>query len=104
MKVLLRDIAYARSGDKGSHVNIGLIANSEKDYQFLQKKVTVELLKNYFSSLKPSKIIRYEMPNLLAFNIVLKNVLDGGGSRCLRMDSQGKTLGQALLNLEIDDE
>ena len=44
---------------------------------------------------------RYEVPNLQALNFVLSGVLDGGGSRSLRIDSQGKALGQAILELEI---
>ena len=45
--------------------------------------------------------MRYELSNLLALNFVLTGVLEGGGSRSLRTDSQGKVLGQALLEMEI---
>ena len=48
------------------------------------------------------KVIRYDLPNLLAFNFILPNILDGGGSLSLRLDAQGKALGQALLEMELE--
>jgi len=44
-------------------------------------------------------VVRYDVPNLAALNFVLPHVLGGGGSRSLRLDAQGKTLGMALLEL-----
>jgi hypothetical protein len=40
--------------------------------------------------------MRYEVPNLSALNFVLSGVLAEGGSRTLRIDAQGNTLGQAI--------
>lgn len=97
----LREIAYARSGDKGSSANIGVIAYEEKDYAWLQEHLTAEIVHEYFRSLGTSKTIRYELPNLGALNFVLFDVLHGGGSRSLRSDAQGKALAQALLEIEI---
>jgi hypothetical protein len=45
---------------------------------------------------------RYEARNVLALNFVLRDALGGGGPRSLRSDSLGKTLGGALVRLEID--
>lgn len=97
----LKDIAHARSGDKGSHVNIGVIALDEKDYPWLIELLTEDKVKNYFSALKPKKVTRYELPNLFALNFVLEGVLDGGASLNLRIDAQGKALGQALLEMKV---
>jgi hypothetical protein len=47
---------------------------------------------------------RYEVLNLSALNFVLDGVLAEGGSRSLRIDAQGKTLGQAILEMRIPDE
>ncbi|MGH9341727.1 MAG: AtuA-related protein [Acidobacteriota bacterium] len=44
---------------------------------------------------------RFELPNLLAFNFLLHRALGGGGTKSLRIDPQGKTLGEALLLMEI---
>jgi len=97
----LREIAYARSGDKGTDANIGVIAYTPEGYEFLKEHLTEDLIQEYFSSLGVKETVRYELPNLGALNFVLKGVLDGGGSRSLRIDAQGKTLGQALLEMPI---
>lgn len=99
----LRQYAHARSGDKGSNANIGVIAFTPEGYAYLKRTLTAEAVAAYFQPLQPTQVIRYELPNLLAFNFVLHNVLAGGGSRSLRIDSQGKALGQALLNMPIKE-
>lgn len=99
----LRQIAHARSGDKGSNVNIGLIAKNPEDYKLLQEKVTSKKVEAFFKALNPSKVIRYELPNLSALNFILVDVLEGGGSLNLRIDAQGKALGQALLEMPLED-
>lgn len=97
----LKEIAYARSGDKGAHANIGLIARHPEGYEKLVSKVTEEAVKTHFASLKPTKVVRYLVPNLNALNFVLFDVLPGGGSMNLAIDAQGKALGQALLEMEV---
>lgn len=100
--IRLKDIAHARSGDKGDHSNIGLIAYSQEGFEFLKEKLTVDLVENYFQKISPRNVIRYALPNLLAFNFILNHVLDGGGSVSLRIDAQGKAFGQALLEMELE--
>lgn len=101
-KIALYDIAYARSGDKGSSANIGVIAYTPEGFAFLQKELAEQKVSDFFKLLKPKKVIRYELPNLGALNFVLEGVLGEGGSRSLRIDPQGKALGQALLEMIID--
>jgi hypothetical protein len=48
------------------------------------------------------EVERYELPNLGALNFLLHEALGGGGTLSLRVDAQGKTLGAALLRMEID--
>lgn len=102
VKVSLREIAYGRSGDKGSNSNIGIIAYTKSGYDFLLNYLTDERIQNYFKPLKVKKTIRYQLDNLQAFNFVLYGVLDGGGSQSLRIDSQGKALAQVLLEMKIE--
>lgn len=99
--VHLSDLAHGRSGDKGNHANIGIACYTEQGYRQLTAMLTAERVAEYFRELKPSRVVRYELPNLLAFNFVLYDVLDGGASRSLRIDSQGKTLALQLLEMEI---
>lgn len=98
----LAEIAYARSGDKGSNANIGVIALDKNGYQTILSKLTPQKVSRFFKELHPLKIERFELPNLLAVNFVLYGILEGGASSSLRLDSQGKALGQALLEIDLD--
>jgi hypothetical protein len=101
MKIQLRQIAHARSGDKGDIANIGLIALKPQDYSILVREVTAERVKQHFAGICRGEVERFELPNLHALNFVLHGALDGGGLLSLRTDSQGKTLSSALLRMEI---
>lgn len=98
----LVQIAYARSGDKGAGANIGVLAHSPAAYELLQKTLTADRVREFFHDFHPKTCVRYEMPNLGALNFVLTEILDGGGSVSLRIDAQGKALGQALLRMKIE--
>ncbi len=97
----LSSIAHGRSGDKGNHANVAILAYTAAGYAWLRQHLTAELVQDYFASLGPSQVHRYEAPNLLALNFVLDNVLAGGASESLRIDTQGKTLALALLQMPI---
>lgn len=102
MQVSLEQIAYARSGDKGANANVGVIAYTPQGFTFLKEHLTAEWVNSYFLPLGVVKTTRYELPNLWALNFVLQGILGEGGSTSLRVDAQGKALGQALLQLQID--
>ena len=97
----LSSIAHGRSGDKGNHANIAVIAYTKAGYDWLRANLTAEAVQDYFKSLKPTRVVRYEVANLLGLNFVLYDVLAGGASRSLRVDTQGKTLALALLQMPI---
>jgi hypothetical protein len=99
--IQLREIAHARSGDKGDIANIGLIALKPEHYPVLVREVTAERVQKHFAGICHGVVERFELPNLNALNFVLHNALDGGGLLSLRTDSQGKTLSSALLRMEI---
>ena len=98
----LRDIAYARSGDKGSSANVAVFGRTPAAYHWLREHLTAAVVETYFKPLAVGAVTRYDVPNLEALNFVLPGVLAGGGSRSLRIDAQGKTLGMALLELPFD--
>ena len=100
--VRLREIAHARSGDKGDCANIGLIALRAEDYPVLVREVTAERVKDHFRELCRGRVERFELPNLHALNFLLYEALDGGGTVSLRTDAQGKTFSAALLRMEIE--
>ena len=97
----LYELAHSRTGDKGNISVISLIPYRAQDYALLKEKVTAQRVKEHFSSLVRGEVTRYELPELPAFNFVLEGALDGGVTRSLRVDRHGKTLGYALLEMEI---
>jgi hypothetical protein len=100
--VALRRIAYARSGDKGDHANIGVAARSAAAYAYLRTALSTDLVRARYADLVRGEVERFELPGLRAFNFFLRHALGGGGTLSLRADHQGKTLGQGLLGLELD--
>jgi hypothetical protein len=97
----LSDIAHGRSGDKGNHANVAVIAYTQAGYDWLRTHLTTGVVRAYFASLRPSAVARFEAPHLLALNFMLYDVLAGGASRSLRADTQGKTLALALLRMPV---
>jgi len=101
-KILLIELAHARSGDKGNACNIGLIARRPEFYPILVEHVTAERVKSHFAGVCHGSVHRYELPNLYSLNFLLEDCLDGGGTLSLRADPQGKTYSTALLRMEIE--
>ena len=99
--ITLGQIASARSGDKGNHGNIGVVAYTPEGYSWLVEHLSTARLAEYFQSLGVTAVERYEMPRVGALNFVLRDVLGGGASQSLRIDTQGKLLGTAVLELEL---
>jgi len=99
--ITLGEIAHARSGDKGNHANIGVIAYTQAGYEFLQAQLTPKRLGEFFAPLEPTGVERFELPRVWAFNFLLYNALGGGASQSLRIDTQGKLLGTAVLEIEL---
>lgn len=105
MRVPLSRIAHGRSGDKGNHANIAVIAYSPAGFAWLKQHLSADVVAKYFAPLGASRVERFEAANLNAVNFMLYDALAGGASRSLRTDTQGKTLACALLQMmvEVDD-
>ena len=101
--MILRDIAHARTGDKGETCNISVIAYDPKDYPRLLREVTAERVRQHFAGIVLGDVTRYELPQLGALNFVMTRALGGGVTRSLALDAHGKSLGSALLNLELEN-
>lgn len=100
--IQLRQIAHARSGDKGDSSNVGLLADDSKAYEIIKAAVTADRVKAHFGNMVKGPVDRYELPNLLGLNFILHDSLGGGGSESLKNDAQGKTHAQALLLMQIE--
>ena len=97
----LREIAFARSGDKGNSANVAVFGRTPEAYAWLRQHLTAAAVEDYFRPLGVGAVVRYDVPNLEALNFLLPHILGGGGSRSLRIDAQGKTLGMALLEMPV---
>jgi hypothetical protein len=100
-KVSLRTLAYARSGDKGDTCNVGVLARTPDIHKWLVGYLTASKVKSFFKGIVLGKVTRHDMPNLDALNFLLEETLGGGGTVSLMLDPQGKTLSQALLEMEV---
>lgn len=101
-KVQLREICYARSGDKGDVCNVGLMAKTDEAYKIIKKQVTAERVKEHFKGIVKGNVERYDMDNLNSLNFVLRNALGGGATCTLMMDQTGKAFGNNLLRMEVE--
>lgn len=101
-RVLLYDLAHARSGDKGDICNVGVIARRPEYWPVLARELTAARVAAFFGEWCRGPVERYELENLGALNFVLRGALGGGALASLRLDAQGKTYGNALLRLELD--
>ena len=101
-KIQLKELAYARSGDKGDVSNIGIMAKTKNVYEFLVKVITPERIKEHFKGMVKGGIEIYPIPNIESLEIVLRQSLGGGATRTLRFDQTGKSMGPALLNMEVE--
>jgi hypothetical protein len=99
----LRELAHARTGDKGDTSQISVIAYEEGDYAYLAEHVTAERVRAHFAAIVRGDVLRYELPGLGALNFVMGQALAGGVTRSFALDAHGKCLSSILLELEIPD-
>jgi len=101
-EVKLYEIANARAGDKGNRLNIALVCRDPAHYAALAQQVTAERVAAAFAARKPSRVVRYDLPKLAAFNFVLDDVLEGGVNASLGLDGHGKSLSYVLLDIPVE--
>lgn len=103
-KVKLIEIAHSRTGDKGNILNFSLIPYNEDHYQLLAQQVTAEKVKGHLNHIVKGKVTRYDLPNIKAFNFVCEEALLGGVTTSLAIDTHGKSISSAVLEMEIEVE
>ena len=99
--VPLIKIAFARSGDKGDHANIGVIARKPKYLPYIQVALTSKSISQYFNHILKGTVECWNVPGISGLNFLLKNALGGGGMASLNIDPQGKAYAQQLLEFNI---
>ncbi len=102
--VPLVKLAVARSGDKGNHSNIGVIARDPEYLPWIAEVLTPQVVVDWMSHvLDPmhGRVERWYLPGSHSLNFLLENALGGGGIASLRIDPQGKAFAQQLLEIPI---
>jgi hypothetical protein len=103
-KVMLREVAHARAGDKGNRSNVAIYAYQPEHFGALKAQLTPERLKAAFPELLKGRIERFELDDLCALNFVMDQALEGGVNESLNLDSHGKSWSFLLLRLEVELE
>jgi hypothetical protein len=99
----LRDIALARSGDKGNRATLSVIARNLNDYPMLERVLTAERVRAHYAGIVQGSVQRYTLPHLGAVHFVMNDALGGGVTRSLALDAHGKTLSAAILDVMLDE-
>ncbi|HEX4895626.1 MAG TPA: acyclic terpene utilization AtuA family protein [Solimonas sp.] len=98
-------LALARSGDKGDHANIGVIARQPEYLPWIEAALTRSALRRYFAHVlaggEQGRVERWRLPGSDSLNILLYHALGNGGAASLRTDPQGKAFGQMLLDFPV---
>lgn len=97
-------LAVARSGDKGNHSNIGVMARRAEYLPWIAESLTTAVVVDWMRHvLNPiqGRVERWYLPGSHSLNFLLENALGGGGVASLRIDPQGKAFAQQLLEIEI---
>lgn len=103
-RVMLREIASARSGDKGNISNISVWPYDPRHYEDIRVGLTPEVVKAAYPDLIRGTVERYDMEGLCGFNFVLRDALEGGVSSSLGLDMHGKSFSFLMLALTVEVE
>ena len=99
---LLRDIALARSGDKGNRATLSVIALEPADYPYIERLLTVQRVQAQYAGIALGRIERWALPHLAAVHFVMHDALGGGVTRSLALDAHGKSLSSLILALSLE--
>ncbi len=91
----LRELAHARTGDKGDISNISVIAYDPGDFAFCANTSPPTRVKAHFADIVHGAVERYELPGLGALNFVLHAPSAAGVTRSLALDAHGKSLSSS---------
>ncbi|HNP22709.1 MAG TPA: hypothetical protein PKM63_06850 [Panacibacter sp.] len=97
----LFEVAHSRAGDKGNTLMLSLIPYDEANYEMLCATVTAARVKEHLQAIVKGTVTRYELPNISSLLFVCSNALSGGVTTSLAMDTHGKSISFALLEMEI---
>lgn len=98
--MLLHEIAHCRAGDKGNTATLSIFPRDDADYPMLVRELTAERVRAHLSAYLASAVVRYELPGLCALHFACQ-IVDGGVTTSLALDTHGKSLSSRLLSLDL---
>ena len=99
--VPLHRVAHGRAGDKGNRLNVSLMPYDPDAYALLAAQVNEATVLALFAHRGATRVTRYDLPLLPAFNFVIDNVLEGGVNGSLNLDGHGKSNAFTLLGMTV---
>ncbi|MBN1855092.1 MAG: hypothetical protein JW829_20330 [Pirellulales bacterium] len=98
--ILLGDLATALSSRWNNHLNLGVVAFTETNYQFLVRELTVAHIREYFASLNATRVDRFELPNVWALNFLFYDIFSDP-ARALWIENKSMLLGTAAVQIQL---
>ena len=100
--VPLREVASARTGDKGDIACISVWVYEPRDYEDVKASLTAERVASAYPALWRGRVERFELPRLRGLNFVTHDALEGGVNASLNLDMHGKSFSFLLLALDVE--
>jgi hypothetical protein len=99
--VPLHSVAHGRAGDKGNRLNVSVMPYDSEAYAVLAEQLTEARVLEAFAHRGATRVTRYDLPLLPAFNFVIDDVLEGGVNGSLNLDGHGKSNSFLLLAMMV---
>ena len=99
--VPLHRVAHGRAGDKGNRLNVSLMPYNSEAYAALGEQLTEARVLAAYKHRGATRVTRYDLPLLHAFNFVIEDVLEGGVNGSLNLDGHGKSNSFLLLAITV---
>ena len=97
----LRELAHARTGDKGRLVTMAVVARSKSDYDRLCEHLTPLVVRTHLADRISGTVTRFEMPGTTTLLFVCERDPTDTVNTSLHRDRHGKTLSGHLLDLIV---
>lgn len=98
-------VCVGRSGDKGSTLDLTLVALTNDAYALLEAQLTASRVQQVISKVMPGVVTRYPVPGLRALKFVITDALPGGVYATLHAGIHWqKAATWVLLDLDLDDD
>jgi hypothetical protein len=101
IEVPLHRVAHGRAGDKGNRLNVSIMPYDPEAYASLGGQLTEARVLEAFAHRGATRVKRYDLPLLPAFNFVIEDVLEGGVNGSLNLDGHGKSNSFLLLAMTV---